>query len=183
MSLCIKFTDRESECRSSPLSSELLLPLSQLPGHAFLSSSLAMLLLQPWPRLHAFVRPKDRMASYGRLNFPLFSIPCCPDGVKLQELFSGLESHTHLASGFYNTALQRPSSLRCMKLKTQTTGPWKEGNKHLHCVALMVLQDTVTSLRLLQPGPNFVPVLWGCWLQRCCKAHPIYPSRCHPIVC
>lgn len=47
MSLCIKFTDRESECRFSPLSPELLLPLLQLPGHTFLSSSLAMLLLQP----------------------------------------------------------------------------------------------------------------------------------------
>lgn len=105
MSLCIKFADRESECCSSPLSSELLLPLSQLPGHAFLSSSLAMLLLQPWPRLHAFVRPKDRMASCGWLNFPLFSIPCCPDGVKLWRFFSGLESHRHLASGSFITPL------------------------------------------------------------------------------
>lgn len=169
MSLCIKFTDRESECHLSPLSPELLLPLFQLPGHTFLSSSLAMLLLQPRPRLHAFVRPKDRMASYGWLNFLLFSIPCCPDGVKLWGRFC-LESPMHLATGSFTALLSGgPSHCIAWNTKHSPQPHKKKAIKHLHCVALMVLQDLVTRARLLQPGPNFVPVLWRCWLQRCAR--------------
>lgn len=136
-----------------------------------------VLLLQPPPRLRGFVHPKDQMASYCQLSFPLFSMPCCPDRVKPW----GFSPASH-ASGlwlFYSASLRRPSSQHGLKLKTQTTGLWKDSNKHLYCVAPMVVRDTEMSLRLLQPGPSFVPVLWGCWLQRCARH---IPSILHVVI-
>lgn len=89
---------------------------------------------------------------------------------------------SYMASGlwlFYSIALQGPSSRHGMKLKAQTTDPRKEGNKHLHCVALMAVQDIETSLRFLQPGPVFVPISWGCRLRR--HARHI-PSILHVVI-
>lgn len=114
------------------------------------------------------------------LVFPCSQYPTTPVESNCGAFLQAGDSY--MSSGlwlFYSTALQGPSSRHCMKLKAQTTDPWKEGNKHLHCVALMVVQDTERSPRFLQPGPVFVSISWGCWLRRCAKH---IPSIFHVVI-
>lgn len=159
----------------SPFSPQPLLPLSRLPGPAFLSSSLAMPLYSPGRDYMHLSALKTGWYPGADSIFPCSPCPAALTESNRGDFFSGLEPRTHLAPGSFITLLSGGPP-HCMGRDSEHKAQ-AHGKKAIN-IYIVWLWGAVSSVKLEVPAAKTksCPSVVGILTPETCNTHPTNPS-------